>query len=226
MLMFARKIKMVYTRYADDITFSTNLKEIPPQLGCIKETELLLSNELKNIIENNGFKINGRKTRYAFKNNRQEVTGLTVNTFPNVNRKFARKIRAMLHPWEKYGVEDAATEYFEKYKKVGKPENHINTFIGVIVGKINFFRHIQYKENIGDSQLYRRFYSKVRELYPEAKIHLYSLLWFQNIGIFGYKSNRGVNPLILVTGNLLPFEVTSAINLSHSFSVITLETIA
>ena len=41
-----------------------------------------------------------------------------------------------------------------------------------------------------------------------------------------YNRNRGVNPLILVTGNLLPFEVTSAINLSHSFSVITLETIA
>lgn len=170
LLRFARKIKMVYTRYADDITFSTNLKEIPPQLGFIKEAELLLSNELKNIIENNDFEINGGKTRYAFKNNRQEVTGLTVNKFPNVNRKFVRNIRAMLHAWEKYGVEDAATEYFEKYKKVGKPENQINTFIKVAVGRINFLRHIQYKENIGDSQLYRRFYSKVQELYPEAKL--------------------------------------------------------
>lgn len=43
LLWFARKNKFVYTRYADDMTFSTNLKEIPIEFGFVKNDKLILS---------------------------------------------------------------------------------------------------------------------------------------------------------------------------------------
>lgn len=170
LLRFVRKNKFVYTRYADDITFSTNLKEIPPEFGYIESDKLILSEELRSIITTNGFEINENKTRYAFSNNRQKVTGLTVNEFPNVDRKYVRNIRALIHAWEKYGIENAATDYFKKYKKTEIPIDYINIFREVVIGKINFLRYIQYNEKEGDSPLYKKFTNQVKTLYPDAKL--------------------------------------------------------
>lgn len=170
MLKFARQNRLTYSRYADDITFSTNLMELPKAFGVIENDRLVLNREFTSIIENNGFKINDNKTRYAYKNNRQTVTGLTVNEFPNVNRKYVRNIRAMIHAWKKYGIEKAAAEYFEKHKETNKPEKYIDVYRRVVIGKINFLRYIKHDEKVGDCNLYRKFTEQVKELYPEAKL--------------------------------------------------------
>lgn len=90
-----------YTRYADDITFSTTLREFPTDIACKTkesgEDKLALGQDLISIITGNGFEINDRKVRFQTKNSRQEVTGLTVNKFPNVSRSYIRNIRAILH---------------------------------------------------------------------------------------------------------------------------------
>ena len=97
-----------YTRYADDLTISTYLPKFSEKILVMNpdmwEYSVVLSDEIKNIVENNGFTINDRKIRLRNKKQRQEVTGLIVNKFPNVTRKFIRQVRAMLHALQKFGL--------------------------------------------------------------------------------------------------------------------------
>lgn len=65
----ADKFNINYTRYADDITFSGNKENINRSLLKI----------VSNIVEECGFNINEKKTRFASYAGRQEVTGLIVN---------------------------------------------------------------------------------------------------------------------------------------------------
>ena len=89
-LQLSKKYKLHYTRYADDLTFSTNNKEF------LNEYDNFL-NSLKKIIEKSGFKINNKKTRLLYKDSRQEVTGLIVNKKINIDRDYYKITRAMAH---------------------------------------------------------------------------------------------------------------------------------
>ena len=88
------------------------------------------------IISDNGFKINNNKVRLQTKSERQEITGLTVNKFPNTRRSFVRQIRAMLHAWEKYELAEAQREYQEKFFPQWK--GVAPSFKKVVRGKIKF----------------------------------------------------------------------------------------
>lgn len=149
--------KCRYTRYADDITFSTGLKTLPHEIGYIADNKLVLSEELRNIIKTNGFEINELKVRYAFRNNRQEVTGLVVNESVNVKRKYIKKVKAMLHAWHKYGLPEAAREHFEKYNyKNRHPENPADSFKAELTGMINYIAFIKGKSSFVYANLYNR----------------------------------------------------------------------
>ena len=89
-LKVAKKYKLDYTRYADDLTFSTNDK-------CFIEVKDKFLKEITGVIKHAGFSINEKKTRLIFKDSRQEVTGLIVNKKLNVNRVYTRKTKAMAH---------------------------------------------------------------------------------------------------------------------------------
>ena len=71
-IQLAKKYRLSYTRYADDMTFSTNDKHF-----LEKKEEFIC--ELREKIEKNGFKLNESKTRLTYKDSRQEVTGIVVN---------------------------------------------------------------------------------------------------------------------------------------------------
>ncbi|MGH2510822.1 MAG: reverse transcriptase domain-containing protein [Ktedonobacteraceae bacterium] len=71
-----------YSRYADDITFSTNKPDFPPSIagrahGSSHRWEV--GNELKDAVASAGFAINQEKTRMQYRSSRQAVTGLVVN---------------------------------------------------------------------------------------------------------------------------------------------------
>ncbi len=167
MLNLARRGKFNYTRYADDITFSTNMLPIPKGIGNISNNTLLLSAELEEIINSNGFKINTSKTRFAYSINRQEVTGLIVNKFPNVKRNYVRHVRAMLHALEKYEVSNAAREHFEKYNYKHKKELNIEvSYIYELAGKIGYIGMIKGK---GDP-VYIKMSERIKRLYPNIRL--------------------------------------------------------
>jgi RNA-directed DNA polymerase len=156
----ASKYYCTYTRYADDITFSCNLKQFPHGIAVVEmireEKKVRVGGELERIIEENGFKINRDKVRLQVRSVRQEVTGLTVNKFPNVSRRYVRQIRAMLHAWEKYGHELAEQEYLEKYRSK-KGYAH---FYKVVKGKIDFLKMVRGEEDL----LYMKFMNKFHSL--------------------------------------------------------------
>jgi RNA-directed DNA polymerase len=85
----AWKHRCFYTRYADDITFSTTLPKLPGEIATVNAALLVeLGQDLSKIINKNGFEINNNKIRAFANYQRQEVTGLTVNKSPNVRRKY------------------------------------------------------------------------------------------------------------------------------------------
>lgn len=90
LLRVAKKYRLDYTRYADDLTFSTNNKHFVDN-----QDEFLA--EATDVIKRMGFIINEKKTRLRFKDSRQEVTGIVVNKKLNINHDYVRKTRAMAH---------------------------------------------------------------------------------------------------------------------------------
>ncbi len=165
LIQLAKANRCDYTRYVDDITFSTNLRELPSDLATLNDLgQLETGTELDTIITQNGFKINSRKTRLLKKNARQEVTGITVNQFPNVRRKYVRQIRAMLHAWEKYGYDAAQEEFYNIYdKKHRSPFKQKPLFKQIVKGKLEFLGMVRGKTD----RIYLNLCSQLKVLAPE-----------------------------------------------------------
>jgi RNA-directed DNA polymerase len=135
----AAAYRCTYTRYADDLTFSTT-RQVMPLAQIVFQADgatiCELNAVLRTIIEANGFKINEAKVRLANKKVRQEVTGLIVNERINVRRTFIREIRAMLHAWRKYGIKNAQADFDAKY-------NGRAAFEDALRGKIEFVAQVR-----------------------------------------------------------------------------------
>lgn len=100
LVRLAEKNGCTYSRYADDLTFSTNQRDFPSQIGLIKDGQShvwMPGGELERLIDYSGFRINEPKTRMQYHDSRQEVTGLVVNRKVNVRNEYRRTIRAMVH---------------------------------------------------------------------------------------------------------------------------------
>ena len=134
LMKLAQRYYCTYTRYADDITFSNNKYRLPENL----------SDEISKIIREEGFEVNEAKIRNQTRIRRQEVTGLTVNEKVNINRKYIRKVRAILHSWETEGYENAAKKYFNKYDR---HRLNIPNLSNSIAGKIEFIGSIRGKQD-------------------------------------------------------------------------------
>ena len=146
----AKRFGLHYTRYADDITFSS-MHYVYSKNGDFRK-------ELKRIIEDQGFTINDKKTRLQKRGTRQEVTGIIVNDKLNVTQRYIRDVRNILHIWGRYGYGDAVTRFLPKYKeekgyvKKGNPD-----LINVLDGKLLYLKMVK-----GDND---RVYSKLHDKY-------------------------------------------------------------
>jgi len=95
----AAKGKCTYTRYADDLTFSTNRSDFSPLIAK-KDSEndvWTAGRKLREEIRRAGFSINESKTSMQFNTSRQIVTGLVVNKKVNIKREYYRLTRSMCH---------------------------------------------------------------------------------------------------------------------------------
>jgi retron-type reverse transcriptase len=95
----AHKTGCTYSRYADDLTFSTNKRTFPAKVGTPEMVphKWKAGKEIKRIIRETGFTINAAKTRLQYQGSRQEVTGLVVNVRANPRAEYRRLARAMVH---------------------------------------------------------------------------------------------------------------------------------
>lgn len=107
----AEKLNMNYTRYADDMAFSSSEKISRSQLEHIKEL-------VKKIITDEGWWLNTEKTRVMHQSQRQRLAGLIVNTKANVARAEYDTLKAILFRVKRNGL-DAENRsqhpHFEEY---------------------------------------------------------------------------------------------------------------
>jgi len=139
LLEYANKNKLTYTRYADDITFSANFN--------LAEN---IKNDIKKIINDEGYTINEKKERVLYRKQRQEVTGIIVNEKLNLHREYIKTIRAMLYSWEKQGLKYSITRFkmeYKKHKGYVKRKGKIPPFENVLDGKLNFLGMVRGKED-------------------------------------------------------------------------------
>jgi RNA-directed DNA polymerase len=96
----AKQNRVTYSRYADDLTFSTSQEPFPSTLAVRHDapgSEWILGDDLIDKIRSMGFAINSAKTRMQCKTGRQLVTGLMVNAKVNIRPEYYRLARAMCH---------------------------------------------------------------------------------------------------------------------------------
>jgi retron-type reverse transcriptase len=91
----ARKLGWTYTRYADDLSFSS--KEPSDKIGYLLA-------RVRHIAQGEGFEVNEPKTRVLKRSARQVVTGVVTNVRPAAPRALRRKLRAILHNASKTGL--------------------------------------------------------------------------------------------------------------------------
>lgn len=148
----AKRFEVSYTRYADDITFSCD-KDI-----FFKDSGSFLK-ELKRNVKEERFRINSKKTRVQRSEYRQEVTGLVVNEFVNVPRRYLKQLRMWLYYWESYGYERMSYYFTPSYiKDKGYLINgKIPEFESIIRGKLNYVRMVRGKDDSTYKKLWARF---------------------------------------------------------------------
>jgi len=151
LLVFSRKYKSAYSRYADDITFS----------NCDFEYNNEFHDQLKLIIEDECFKINEEKTRLQKRGYRQEVTGLIVNEKVNVRRSYVKEIRSWLHQWEvksNRNYADAQLEFLKRHTSVHNKGLHLHNYSR---GKLDFLKMIRGENDL----VYKKYKNKFDELH-------------------------------------------------------------
>ncbi len=132
----AKRFNVNYSRYADDITFSS--------MHNVYQENSDFRQELEKIIASQSFLINDKKTRLQKKGFRQETTGLIVNDKVNVHRRYVKQIRMWLYFWERYGYRKAEQIFLKDY---AKDKGHVKKgkpgMINVISGKLEFLKMVR-----------------------------------------------------------------------------------
>lgn len=148
LITFCESHGLSYTRYADDLTFSSNEPITPFMIEGVRQQ-----------IENNHFEINNSKTRLTTNNRKQTVTGITVNEKVNVDRKLLKQIRAMTHDLSMNGIVSATRNHFDIKGEVdhklqdrfmNRLGGYIN-FIGQVRGKTDFL-YTRYRAVINNNR--------------------------------------------------------------------------
>lgn len=134
----AKQHSCIYTRYADDITFSTTKKDFPKSVAFKTDSQIFLGKKILKVIEKNSFKVNENKTRLHNRYQNLSVTGITVNEKLNVPRNYIKKIRAMLRCIETNTPEDAQVIFLEKYKFRYRANMEPPNIMNVLHGMINY----------------------------------------------------------------------------------------
>lgn len=151
LMRLAKKYHVTYSRYADDLTFSTFSSSLPNAIARVENNTVKIGPDLQSILDKNSFSVNEEKTSLMTPIVHQDVTGLTVNKKINVNRKYIKTLRAILHNINKNSIYNEAIKYLHsnycRNKSMIKHEDNIELiekwFRKVVIGKINFIKQIR-----------------------------------------------------------------------------------
>jgi hypothetical protein len=153
----AKRFGLKYSRYADDITFSSMHHVYQKDGDFIKE--------LTRIIEEQGFTIKQSKTRLQKVGYRQEVTGLIVSDRVNVQQRYVKELRKWLYYWETYGYTRAYSFFYPLYiQDKGHVKKEEPNMANILAGKLEYLKMVKGNNNST--------YLKLKERYDKLKISL------------------------------------------------------
>ena len=107
---FCHKNNISYSRYADDLTFSTN------SINVLANLPLIVSKNLKEIY-GGSLEINHLKTSFSSKKHNRHVTGITITNENklSLSRKKKRYIRHLIHKFMIKSIENNELSYLRGY---------------------------------------------------------------------------------------------------------------
>ncbi len=177
LVQLAKRCGTTYSRYADDLTFSTNQKVFPSSLarydGSV-DPDWTLGDKLIKMIEKTGFAVNPTKTRMQCRASRQLVTGLIVNSKVNIRPEYYRLARAMCHSLFNTGAyyrpvatstKDASTEPDPAPESIFK--------LGPLEGILSHIHHVKNLVDGRDETKKKKEPTSARTLYARFLVYRY-----------------------------------------------------
>jgi hypothetical protein len=145
-----------------------------------KNSDFLI--ELSRIISSQHFHIKASKTRLQKEGYKQEVTGLIVNTKPNVSQHYIKELRMRLHFWEKYGYDKAEAMFLPNYlADKGYTKKGTPNMQNVLMGKLDFLKMIKGVENSTYLALKARFDKLTEGENPKTEMVMESNMELSNL---------------------------------------------
>ncbi len=133
---YCNKYNADYSRYADDITISwdngSNNKYY------YNEHLKKINDVVVQIITEEGFVVNDKKTFFSSKNGHKEVTGIMVNKFTNIPKDYFYRLRSIINDAHKNGFEMAYQHHCDK-KNIEFDANNTNDFIKKVMGMMSYY---------------------------------------------------------------------------------------
>lgn len=166
---FCSRRDVVYTRYADDLSFSSNIRA---QLNGIEKF-------VKYIIKDEGFEINEKKTRYLSNDVRKTITGITINNEEmHVDKNIKRKLRAMINnsiAHKDYSQNDrirGTIAYINSIEEGYKDK--ICKYINLLVKRPVFYANKEIVEAFNKNKLYKEIHDMVYDANMEEALEAFS----------------------------------------------------
>ena len=175
----AKRNNCKYTRYADDITFSTDAETFPKEIAELKGDKIYFSEKIVKIVNGGypkGFEFNSNKTKLYKRYVRQEVTGIVVNKKTNVNSEYIKNIRAILHNITVKGFIDSYEKTFNI--KIKNEESAKRKLFNFLAGKISYLKMVKgdtdnlYIKYAGEFN--KAFKTKTFDITEEVRIQKYA----------------------------------------------------
>lgn len=185
----AHRFGLHYSRYADDITFSS--------MHYVYAPDGKFRTELCRIITEQGFTINEDKTRLQKLGARQEVTGIIISQKLNVTKRYVRDIRNILYIWDRYGYTTAIAKFLPKYKaakghvKKGNPDLQ-----NVIGGKLMYLRMVKGDEDSVYVRLYTKFQGLVNRNSSTDKTNSYGITYIESLPFLKFEKEKNTEIII------------------------------
>ncbi|MGJ4748147.1 reverse transcriptase domain-containing protein [Leptospira sp. SA-E8] len=170
-ITFCKNRRLFYTRYADDITFSSQTRRF---MLADKSLDFEILNHIKEIVRNNGFEINENKISYSYGKNGALITGLRVTDKVDVPRSNIRRLRSIIDKIRTLGYAGAEEEYISKYKNRNRIYSEESKLINYINGQLSFIHMIRGPFD----EVYKNYFEKFKTILPvELKAPSPKSLW-------------------------------------------------
>ena len=146
-----------YTRYCDDMTFSSDR----PLYNVLQKVTKML--------DEMGFELNAKKTKFVTSSSRQSVTGLTVNERLSASKDYKRNLRQEVYYALKFGFEDSCvrggrSEFFDQ-------EHHFmeESYYHSLLGRIRYVLFVE-----SDNEWFQEALSRLKDYLCSTKRIKYS----------------------------------------------------